>query len=1004
MSVFLYKYAIHLGACMANSTFDIRNDAPNLLRSESLNITLKFDRTSETTGRISWNIPAPAAGCTAETQAYCGILLTIDTTPVDQSKLPINGNIYTSDPTADSQLFAGDKLGTSMVVGAYYQDRTTTFLDITGLKPNTPYYVNGFPVDCQNRYYIEGVFAYSLNYSKSGTPATSSTQTVGIVQSDGTAGIRPETETGLVCGVTYEFKIKIGGIQPSPRAPRRPSECVDDGTIYTITLDGCNALTFQDLVDEINKQIATKSNCPQSPLPPNAGSYYFNTTTNNLYQWDGYQHNELPVIINSTQPNIPSVNDYWLDTDTNILYVWNGLAWVQVQVISYATPPTEPVCDTSIWYNGTTAYIWNGNAWCNLATFITELDPSAIQPAPCGSYWYNTDTNQMFKWNDALDLWTASNVIKSTNDPNSLPINFYWFDSSSNTLYAYNTPNPGWNEQVNVRIQETTPTLPGPGTFWYNPQTKELKQWNGSNWLTITTIITFATDPTNRTSCELWWDTTTDDLYVWNQVSSTWVLVSTFYIQEIDPTFPPTINENDVWFVPSSGLLYQYKNSCWVQVPYISWPTNPITTIAPGTGWHNGTNYYVWNGSVWNLINPILSSTDPYTIATGTYWFNTTNNTLNVWNGLNWVNLLYSLTPLTPSKGTCWFDQTEGKLKEWNGTEWVYKLPIAFVEIDCNGNLLFTDNVKGSYSFIKIQDQPTIGSLFSSLQTNGFVLTFNHPQPGSDELLDVPMYEQLGIGTDGSADERRQLGTEIRYALGYPVVDVELTQEQIDFFITQAIQTLRERSSIAYKRGFFFMNVRSETQRYILTNKAQGYDKIVQIMGIYRLTSAFLSSAHGAGVYGQIVLQHLYNMGTFDLLSYHIISEYVELMEILFAGRITFTWNEQTRELFIHHRFPFSERMVLIEASVERTEQNILSDRWCRPWIRKFALSQARIALAEIRGKYSTLPGAGGGVSLNASDLRAAATEDLRQCYEELENYVVEQPEEYGYATQFIMG
>jgi hypothetical protein len=51
-------------------TFDIRQDAPGLLRAESLNITLKFDRTGPSTGRISWNIPAPAAGCTAETQSY----------------------------------------------------------------------------------------------------------------------------------------------------------------------------------------------------------------------------------------------------------------------------------------------------------------------------------------------------------------------------------------------------------------------------------------------------------------------------------------------------------------------------------------------------------------------------------------------------------------------------------------------------------------------------------------------------------------------------------------------------------------------------------------------------------------------------------------------------------------------------------------------------------------------------------------------------------------------
>jgi hypothetical protein len=175
-------------------------------------------------------------------------------------------------------------------------------------------------------------------------------------------------------------------------------------------------------------------------------------------------------------------------------------------------------------------------------------------------------------------------------------------------------------------------------------------------------------------------------------------------------------------------------------------------------------------------------------------------------------------------------------------------------------------------------------------------------------------------------------------------------------------------------------------------------------MGVYRMTSAFISSAQGAGVYGQIVLQHLYNMGTFDLLSYHIMAEYTELMEMLFASRVTFTWNEQTRTLHLLQRYPFRELMVLIEATVERTEQDLLSDRWTKPWIRRYALAQSRIALAEIRGKYSTLPGAGGSVSLNAQDLRAAGVEEIALCLQDIENYVADMPEEHGMGVSFILG
>jgi hypothetical protein len=145
-------------------------------------------------------------------------------------------------------------------------------------------------------------------------------------------------------------------------------------------------------------------------------------------------------------------------------------------------------------------------------------------------------------------------------------------------------------------------------------------------------------------------------------------------------------------------------------------------------------------------------------------------------------------------------------------------------------------------------------------------------------------------------------------------------------------------------------------------------------------------------------------MGTFDLLSFHIMAEYTKLMEQLFAARITFTWNEQKRELFIHHRFPFTERLVCIEATVERTEQDIIIDRYARPWIRKYAIGVSRMMLAEQRGKYSQLPGAGGGITLNAMDLRQQGQKDIEECIADIESFIFDKPEEYGLGTTMLFG
>ena len=1000
------------------STFDISPDAPTLLRFEALNMQVKLERTSETTARISWNIPTPAAGCTSDNQAYCGIILTADTTPIDQSKLPTDGVMYTSDPTVNKNLFAGDKIGTSLVVGAFFQDRTSTFLDITGLLPNTPLYVTGFPVDCQLRYFYEGVSAYSLNAGDApGTAATSSTQTVVFTQPDGTAGVKPNDYTGLVPGVTYTYNVSIGagGLASQPQVPLPPSACVTKPTLFNFTIKGEDALTYQDLIDEINYQFGQATGCPASPQPPNAGTFYWNAVAQKLYLFDGYLLLPLPVFVQPIAPNLITIGTYWYNPVTKILYRWDGVAWIAQTVIIYATDPTQPICDQSIWFDGVSVHLWNGITWCDTTLYTSVIDPSLQQPAPCGSYWYKTSTKQMYKWDDALEIWITTIAIQANMDPNALPIGYYWFNSTNNTLYQWSGVT--WVAQVNVRIQETVPTMPGPGTFWYNPLTSVLEQWDGTMWVVITDVTTFSSNPFNRTSCDLWWNTATDILYVWDIINNVWKAVVAFYQQNTDPTIPPIITDGSYWLNPTTLVIYTWVNGCWINTQYISFPTDP-TQMINGTVWFNGTNWFYWNGLAWILFVPTISETDPALITAGAYWFNTTNNTLNLWNGALWINLLYVTTPPTPVKGDCWFNSATGQVMTWDGTQWIATKGVATVELDCNGNMLFTDTMTGSTSYIAVDGrtlQPSLqfgyavwvitsaglGTLWPSLAS---LPTFTNPQPGGDAISATPMYRELGIGTDGSMDERLALATEIRFQLGYPVIDVELTKEQLDYFITKAIDEFRQRASIAYRRGFFFMQIAPEVQQYVLSSKAAGYNKIVQIMGVYRMTSAFVSSAHGAGVYGQIVIQHLYNMGTFDLLSYHLMAEYTELMEMLFAARVTFTWNEQTRVLHLLQRYPFAERMVLIEASVERTEQDLLSDRWIFPWIRRYALAQSRIALAEIRGKYSTLPGAGGSVSLNASDLRAAGVEEISLCLADLENYVADMPEEFGMASQFILG
>lgn len=974
-------------------TFDIRSDAPGLLRAESLNTAIKFDRTGPTTGRVSWNIPTPAAGCTADTQAYCGMLVTLDTTPASSTKLPTNTTVYSSDPTADTNLFAGDKLGTAHVIGAFYQDRTTTFFDVTGLKQNTPYFISGFPVDCEFRYYKEGIHAYSTDLKTEAKNTSSDTNGTQVVQLCGPT--QPTDVTGLVNGIDYEFTIQLG-VVPKPQGPTNNLQCLPTTATYTIAVPGDTATTYGALIDEINKQLSIIDHPVMGPSSPNTNAYFYNTSAKKLFMWDGHQHIEYSHIRSAVAPDIVAPGTYWFNPTTGILRLY-GTSWAVVPYITLTTDPTTPTCGV-YWYDGVTGFVHNGVTWQPLTTFVQIDNPSMVINPPCGAFWFDTINSTLSRWDDGLDLWTVTTAVQYHLAPTALPDGTYWFNETTNQLFS--KTGASWTLLTNVTISENAPSTPAAGRYWYKPTEMELYQRDSGNtvWISLDVVV-FPTDPTDVDSCELWWNTDTDTLYMWDSVQSLWTLVTTFYQQDTDPTDAPTIANGSVWFDPGTQTLAVWEDVCFKNTEFINWPTNPILGLPVGTPWLNSTTGVIktYNGTGWDVITPLITESDPTALPGGTYWFNTSSSALSLYNGVSWISLVYSTYPLTPVKDSKWFDTSTNTLMVWDGTDWIVATTRATASLNCNGNIEFVDNNPGSLSLVQL----TNISLFVTLCPSFMILD---PVPGTDGVSTEPSYQELGIGTDGSPDERLKLMNDIRYELGYPVVDVELTNEQLDYAITKALEELRSKTSVAYKRGFFFMHINSETQRYLLTNKIQGMNKIVTVLGIYRLTSSFLSSAHGAGVYGQIVIQHLYNMGTFDLLSFHLMAEYTELMEMLFAGRITFTWNENTRELWIHQRFPFNERMVLIEASVERTEQDIITDRWCKPWIRKYASAQARIMLAETRGKYSTLPGAGGGVTLNASDLRQKATEDIQACMDEIDNYQVDKPEDYGIGAQFVLG
>ena len=993
-------------------TFDSHVDTPDQIRIEGENIVISFERTSDTTGTITWNIPAPAAGCSSENQAYNGMVIVGNTVANSAENWPQAGTVYTGDPTMDSDLHAGNAINGALVEGAFYNDKTTTSIEVSGLVSNVAYFFTGHAVDGVNRYHKQGVSTYALPFLY--TEPQVDLAAFQEVAFD--ASVAPTDATGLNAGQTYTIDLQI------------------DGNNNTLTVRGSQSLTFGEFVDEINYQIQFLNSPSSGTEGPNAGAYWYDDSNDKLYQWDGEQHNEISVITDDTDPTTVVDGEYWFDTDVSILYLRSGGAWVPVVTIESGFDPVDPA-DGAIWAETANsplepvrAWKWEGAVWCERELFSQTKDPSCAPDLGASTYWYDESSLILYVWNTGLQRWDQTDGIAWDTDPRAPALGTLWFNDVDNELYE-RTNATTWTQRT-VVVQNTTPSSAYiNGTYWWDTLNQQLhiKQAGSPIWAPVDAIV-WATDPTSTSSCDLWWDLSSSPqlLKVWDAVDIEWQQVDSFTISSTDPSLPQTIPSGAVWY--DTSVYWEWDGSQFVLITstnLIEATTDP-TDVSIGDVWHDTVND-VYNertsATTWTAQDVIKSDQDPTTLSIGAFWFNTTATTLNMWNGATWINVMYSTTALYPSNGTLWYNTTTETLLEWqtSSLSWIESAPLATAILNSSlgycapgGNIVFKTSTLGSYGAILVGT--TNFDSLSTFSTESFTLTgtvwealdprIATAKPsviGTDGLTGVPSYETVGVGTDGSADERRELADSIRRQLGHPTVTVELDKEQLDTSIQKALEALRQRSASAYRRVYFFMDTKEGQQNYLMTNERVGFNKIVQVMGIWRVTSAFLSTVHAAGVYGQTILQHMYHMGTYDLVSYHLISDYIEQLEQLFATRVTYTFDEGSRELFLFQRMTRDER-VLLDTVMERTEQELMTNRYTKKWVERWALGEAKMILAQIRGKYATLPGAGGGVSLNAGDLTASAQEDFARCDAEIDDFVVNDLENLGIGSEMIIG
>lgn len=235
---------------------------------------------------------------------------------------------------------------------------------------------------------------------------------------------------------------------------------------------------------------------------------------------------------------------------------------------------------------------------------------------------------------------------------------------------------------------------------------------------------------------------------------------------------------------------------------------------------------------------------------------------------------------------------------------------------------------------------------------------------------------------------------ELELRLGYGLVDVELDPEHYNLAITKALEKYRQRSENAVIEQFLHLRLETDRTDYRMP------DDVVEVMKIYRRSTGLGSNFNDFEPFeAQFLNSFLLHSGRAGGLAvYDALAQHRELLGRMFGAELNFTWNNATKNLFIHRRLRANDDCY-VHVYQYRPEENLFNDTYAAPWIKDYALAQSKMILAEGRGKFATMVGPQGGTTLNYEMLRADAAAAIEKLEIELTRY-----SEGGEGLGFIIG
>ena len=231
--------------------------------------------------------------------------------------------------------------------------------------------------------------------------------------------------------------------------------------------------------------------------------------------------------------------------------------------------------------------------------------------------------------------------------------------------------------------------------------------------------------------------------------------------------------------------------------------------------------------------------------------------------------------------------------------------------------------------------------------------------------------------------------------LGFPVIDINIDDEQVEDRIDDAMQYWQDYHFDGLQKVYYIKAVTQQdiNQRYIDMRPSVTKDASNNSLNIVGVTRIFPVSDSQATINMfdlryQLRLNELYDFTSASYINYTLTMQHLRSLEILFTGEVPIRFQRHMHKLFIDWAWGASEAPVgtiVVAECYAMINPDVYNAVWDDRWLKRYATALIKRNWGDNLKKFQGVQLLGG-VTLNGDKIYEDAVEEIKQLEQEMES------------------